>query len=104
MAHIRKGDNVVVIAGKDRGERGKVLWVDPVKGRVKVEKVNIISKAVRPSQKNPQGGIVKREGTIHISNVQLLDPKSQTPCRVGIKILDNGSKVRFSRKSGEMLD
>lgn len=104
MPHIRKGDEVIVTAGKDRGKRGKVLFVDPVKQRVKVEKVNIIKKHVRPSQKHPQGGIVDMEGTLHWSNVQLWDPKQQAPCRAGIRVLDNGSKVRFSRKSEEVLD
>lgn len=104
MRHIRKGDEVVVIAGKDLGVRGKVLFVDPKKQRVKVEKVNTIKKHVRPSQKNPQGGIVDMEGTIHISNVRLWDPKAQAPTRVAVRKLEDGRKVRVSRKTGETFE
>ena len=104
MAHIRKGDEVVVVAGKDLGRRGKVLFVDPKKGRVKVEKVNLIKRHVKPSQKHPQGGIIEKEGTIHISNVQLWDPKAQAPCRARMSVLEDGRKVRVSTKSGETID
>ena len=103
MRHIRKGDEVVVIAGKDIGKRGKVLMVDPKKGRVKVEKMGMIKKHVKPSQKHPQGGIVEKEGTINISNIQLWDNKTQGPCRTGIKSLEDGRKVRYSLKSGESI-
>ena len=101
MLRIRKGDEVVVLAGKDKGKRGKVLFVDPKKKRVKVEKVNLIKKHVRASQKNPQGGIVEKEGTIHISNVQLWDAKAGRPCRTRIKVLDDGKKARVSTRTGE---
>lgn len=101
MMRIRKGDEVIVVAGRDIGVRGKVLFVDPKKQRVKVEKVNVVKKHVKPSQKNPQGGIVDMEGTIHISNVRLWDPKAQAPTRVGIRELEDGRKVRVSKKSGE---
>jgi large subunit ribosomal protein L24 len=104
MAHIRKGDEVVAIAGKNLGQRGKVLLVDPKKGRVKVEKLNIIKKHVKPNQKHPQGGIIEKEGWIAISNVMLWDPKAQAACRVGIQQLEDGRKVRVSKKSGEVLD
>ncbi len=104
MAHIRKGDEVVVIAGKDLGRRGKVLLVDPKKGRVTIEKVNMIKRHVKPTQKQPQGGIIEKEGTIHLSNVQLWDPKAQAPCRTRVKRLDDGRKVRVSTKSGETID
>ena len=109
MAHIRKGDEVVVVAGKDAGKRGKVLLVDPAKQRVKVEKVNLIKKHVRPSQKHPQGGIIEKEGTIHISNVRLWDSKAGSACRTSVKVVERGSdkkplKVRVSRKSGEVFD
>lgn len=104
MQTIRKGDEVVVIAGKDLGRRGKVLFVDPKADRVKVEGLNLIKRHVRPSQKHPQGGIVEKEGAMHRSNVQLWDPKAQAPCRVGIKRLEDGRKVRYSKKSGELLD
>ena len=103
MRHVKKGDEVIVIAGKDIGKRGRILEVDPRKGRVRVEKVQLVRKHVRPSQKNPQGGIVEREGTIHISNVQLWDEKASGPSRVGVKQLEDGRRVRFSRKSGETL-
>ncbi|MCC6749839.1 MAG: 50S ribosomal protein L24 [Deltaproteobacteria bacterium] len=101
---IRKGDEVVVTAGKDVGKRGKVLHVDPAKGRVKVEKINLIKRHVRPSQKHPQGGIVEKEGTLHISNVQIWDSKAQKGTRIGIRVLDGGKKVRVSRKTGDILD
>ena len=109
MAHIKKGDEVVVVTGKDAGKRGKVLVVDPKKGRVKVEKVNLIKRHVRPSQKHPQGGIIEKEGTVHMSNVRLWDPKAGAPCRTGVKeIFREGGKktrkVRVSRKSGETFD
>jgi len=104
MKHIRKGDQVVVVAGKDIGVRGKVLYVDPKSGRVKVEKVNIVKKHVKPSQKNPQGGIVDMEGTIDASNIRLWDAKAQAPTRVSVKVLEDGRKVRASKKSGETFD
>ena len=99
--HVRKGDDVVILCGKDRGKRGKVLFVDSKKGRVKVEKCNLIKRHVRPSQKNPQGGIVEKEGTIHISNVALWDAKAGKACRTRIRTLDDGRKVRVSTKTGE---
>ena len=104
MQPIRKGDEVVVIAGKDVGRRGRVLVVDPKKGRITVEKVNLIKRHVRPSQKHPQGGIVEKEGTIHISNVMLWDAKAGGPCRTGVKKLEDGRKVRYSKKSGETFE
>ena len=110
MAHIRKGDEVIVVCGKDAGKRGKVLLVDGKKGRVKVEKINLIKRHVRPSQKHPQGGIVEKEGAIHISNVRLWDGKAGAPCRTGVKFIEREGetkkkrKVRVSRKSGESFD
>ena len=108
MRHIRKGDEVVVVCGKDAGKRGKVLVVDPKKGRVKVEKVALIKRHVRPSQKHPQGGIVEKEGTIHLSNVRLWDPKAQAPCRTRVRTTaaEGGAKrkIRVSCKSGETFD
>ncbi|MFH1130260.1 MAG: 50S ribosomal protein L24 [Pseudomonadota bacterium] len=101
---IHKGDDVVVVAGKDVGKRGKVLVVEPKKGRVKVEKVNLIKCHVRPSQKHPQGGIIEKEGSIHISNVRLWDGKAQAHCRYGVKVLENGAKVRVSLKTGEVFE
>jgi large subunit ribosomal protein L24 len=108
--HVRKGDEVVVVCGKDAGKRGKVLFIDAKKGRVKVEKINLIKKHVKPSQKHPQGGIVEKEGTLDISNVRIWDHKAQAPCRTGIKFIEatrSGKKqlkVRVSRKSGETFN
>jgi large subunit ribosomal protein L24 len=95
---------VVVVAGKERGKKGKVLRVIPEKGRVVVERVNMIKKHQRPTQKVRQGGIIEREGSIHLSNVMLLDPNSDRPTRVGMRALADGKKVRVARRSGEMLD
>jgi large subunit ribosomal protein L24 len=104
IAHVRKGDTVIVVAGKERGKKGKVLRVIPEKGRVVVERINMIKKHQRPTQKIRQGGIIEREGAIHLSNVMLVDPSSDKPTRVGMKALSDGKKVRVARRSGEMLD
>ena len=104
IAHVRKGDTVIVVAGKERGKKGKVLRVIPEKGRVVVERINMIKKHQRPTQKLRQGGIIEREGAIHLSNVMLVDPSSDKPTRVGMKALSDGKKVRVARRSGEMLD
>ncbi|ADU96241.1 50S ribosomal protein L24 [Thermovibrio ammonificans] len=100
---IKAGDKVIVIAGKDKGKVGKVLKVLPEKERVIVEGVRIVKKHVRPSQTNPEGGIIEKEAPIHISNVMLVDPKTGEPTRVGIKFVD-GKKVRYAKKSGEIID
>ena len=104
IAHVRKGDTVMVVAGKERGKKGKVLRVIPEKGRVVVERLNLIKKHQKPTQKVRQGGIIEREGSIHLSNVMLVDPASGKPTRVGMKALSDGKKVRVARRSGEMLD
>jgi len=104
IAHVRKGDTVMVVAGKERGKKGKVLRVIPEKGRVVVERLNMIKKHQKPTQKIRQGGIIEREGSIHLSNVMLVDPSSDKPTRVGMKALADGKKVRVARRSGEMLD
>jgi large subunit ribosomal protein L24 len=104
IAHVRKGDTVIVVAGKERGKRGRVLRVIPEKGRVVVERVNMIKKHQRPTQKVRQGGIIEREGSIHLSNVMLVDPASGQPSRVGVRELGDGKKVRLARKSGEIID
>ncbi|MCF0175376.1 MAG: 50S ribosomal protein L24 [Bacteroidales bacterium] len=100
--HIKKGDTVYVNAGNDKGKTGKVLEVIPSKDRAIVEGVNMVSKHSKPSPKNPQGGIVKQEAGIHISNLQLVDPKSGKATRVAMKIED-GKKVRIAKKSGEEI-
>ncbi len=102
---IRKNDQVLVIAGRDRGKRGRVLRVDPVKNRVIVEGVGFIKRHTKPNpQKNVKGGIVEREATINASNVMLVDPDSSSPTRVGFRVHDDGTKVRISRKSGSVVD
>jgi len=100
---IKKGDKVVVITGKDKGKTGEVLRVLPTDGRVIVQGVNMVKRHTRPAMGNP-GGIVEKEGTIHISNVAHIDPKSDKPTRVGFKTLEGGRKVRIARRSGETLD
>ena len=104
MAHVRKGDTVVVVAGKERGKRGKVLRVITGEGRVLVEKLNMIKKHQRPTQKLRQGGIIEREGPIHLSNVMLVDPQTDKPTRVGMRSLADGKKARVARRSGEFID
>ncbi|MEK5440253.1 MULTISPECIES: 50S ribosomal protein L24 [unclassified Fredinandcohnia] len=101
--HVKKGDKVQVISGKDKGKQGVILESYPKKDRVLVEGVNIVKKHSKPSQVNPQGGIISQEAPIHVSNVMPLDPKSGTPTRVGYKDVD-GKKVRVAKKSGEVLD
>ena len=103
-AHVRKGDTVIVVAGKERGKRGKVLRVLRDKGRVLVEHINMIKKHQRPTQKLRQGGIIEREGTIHLSNVMLVDPQTDKPTRVGVRALADGKKARVARRSGEFID
>ncbi len=98
-----KNDNVKILTGKYRGKTGKVLKVFPNQDRIIVEGVNIIKKHTKPSQKNPQGGIVEKEAAIQVSNVMIIDPKTSEPTRIGYKILEDGTKVRISKKSGEML-
>jgi large subunit ribosomal protein L24 len=102
---IRKNDQVVIRAGKDRGKKGRVLSVVPGRNRVIVEGVNLIKRHTRPNpQKNIKGGIVEREASIHASNVMLLDPETNEPTRVGKKVLADGSRVRIGRKSGTVVD
>lgn len=102
--HVKKDDTVIVISGKDKGKKGRVLAAFPKENRVLVEGVNMVKKHARPSQKNPQGGILNQEAPVHVSNVMLVDPKSGNVTRVGYKVLDNGNKVRVATKSGEVLD
>ena len=101
--HIKKGDEVIVLAGDDKGRKGKVLKVLVTKQRALVEGVNMVSKSMKPSAKNPQGGIVKQEAPIHVSNLSLIDPKSGKATRVGMKKTDDGKKVRVAKKSGEEI-
>ena len=103
---IKKGDTVYVLAGDDKGKTGRVLNVMPEQGKAIVEGVNIVSKSTKPNAKAPQGGIVKMEAPIHLSNLAVVDPKSgrdPKPTRVGFRMDDNGKKVRYSKKSGEEI-
>ena len=100
--HIKKGDTVFVNAGNDKGKTGKVLAVFPEKDRAIVEGINMVSKHTKPNSKNPQGGIVKQEGSIHVSNLQLIDPADGKPVKVTYK-MDGDKKVRISKKSGEEI-
>ena len=101
--HIKKGDTVYVNAGENKGKTGRVLKVLISKNRAVVEGINMVTKATKPNAKNPQGGLVKMEAPIHVSNLQLLDPKSGKPTRVGYKVNEDGKKVRISKKSGEEI-
>ena len=100
--HIRKGDTVIVLAGRDKGKTGKVQKVLVEEQRAIVEGINMVSKSTKPSAKNPQGGIVKQEAPIHISNLSLIDPKSGTATRVSIKH-EGKNVIRISKKSGEEI-
>ena len=100
--HIKKGDNVYVLAGEDRGKTGRVLSVLPDKGRAIVEGVNMVTKATKPSAQNPQGGLVKKEAPIHLSNLNLVDPKTGKPTRIAIR-RENGKKIRISKKSNQEI-
>jgi len=105
VGNIKKNDNVVVIAGRDRGKRGRVLRVVPVKGRVIVEGVNFIKRHTRPNpQKNVKGGIVEREAALSVSNVQLVCPECSAPTRVGRQQLGDGRRVRVCRKCKGVVD
>ncbi len=101
--HIKKGDTVYVNAGDDKGKTGRVLSVLTDKNKAVVEGVNMVSKSTKPSAKHPQGGIVKMEAPINVSNLNLIDPKSGKPTRVGHRVNENGVKVRYSKKSGEEI-
>lgn len=102
--HIKKGDTVYVNAGEDKGKTGQVLKVLVEKGRAVVEGINMVSKSTKPSAKNPQGGIVKQEAPIHISNLNVVDPKTGKPTRIGRKESSDGRTfVRYSKKSGEEI-
>ena len=100
--HIKKGDTVIILAGKDKGNKGNVQKVLVEDQRVIVEGINMVSKSTKPSAKNPQGGIVKQEAPIHVSNVSLIDPKSGKATRVSIKH-EGKNVVRIAKKSGEEI-
>ena len=100
---IKKGDNVVVISGRDKGKSGEVLRVFPTESRLVVQGIHVARRHTRQSMGNP-GGIVEKELTIHVSNVAHIDPSTSKPTRVGYKTLDDGRKVRVARRSGEVID
>ncbi len=101
--HIKKGDTVFVNAGDDRGKTGRVLEVIKDKDRAIVEGINMVSKHTKPNAKHPQGGIIKQEAPIHISNLQVVDPTKGGPTRIGRRLDENGKLVRYAKKSGEEI-
>jgi len=101
--HIKKGDIVIVNTGIDKGTEGRVLEVFPKKLRAIVEGVNLVSKHTKPNAKHPQGGIIKKEASVHISNLNLKDPGTGKPTRIGRRMGENGKLVRYSKKSGEEI-
>lgn len=101
--HIKKGDTVVILSGESKGQKGKVLEIFAAKQRAIVEGVNMVSKHTKPNADSPQGGIVKQEAPIHISNLQVVDPSSGKATRIGRRLNDNGKLVRYSKKSGEEI-
>lgn len=101
--HIKKGDTVVVVAGNDKGQQGRVLEVIRNNNRAIVEGVNMVSKHSKPTQDAPQGGILKKEAPVHLSNLMLVDPTSGKPTRIGRRLNDKGKLVRYAKKSGEEI-
>ena len=102
--NVKKGDRVKVIAGKDKGKEGEIIRALPKKGRVVVEKVNIVKKAMRPTQANPQGGIMSMEAPLNVSNVMLVCPQCKAATRVGHRFKEDGTKVRVCKKCGADID
>jgi large subunit ribosomal protein L24 len=101
--HIKKGDTVIVITGESKGQKGRVLEVNRDKEKALVEGVNMVSKHTKPNSKSPQGGILKKEAPIHLSNLMLVDPASGKPTRIGRRLNDKNKLVRYSKKSGEEI-
>ena len=99
---IKKGDSVQIISGNDAGKTGRVIKVFPSQEKVIVEGLNMVKKHTRPTQENPQGGIMEKEAAIHVSNVMLV--LGNQPTKIGFRILDDGRKVKFSKKSGEVIN
>jgi large subunit ribosomal protein L24 len=102
--HIKTGDTVKVLSGNDKGKTGKILSVNLQKRRAIVEGLNMVTKHVKPTASNPQGGIEKKEASIHVSNLMLVDPKTGEATRVGRKLGENGKLVRYSKKTGEVIN
>jgi large subunit ribosomal protein L24 len=103
-ARIRKGDTVLVISGSERGKRGEVLRVHPKDNRAVVQGVNVVKKHTKPRGMGQPGGIVEVEATIHLSNLKLVDPKTDTPTRVGYRVLDDGRKLRVAKATGNLVE
>jgi large subunit ribosomal protein L24 len=103
-ARIKKGDKVLVITGSDKGKRGEVLRVSPTDNRAIVQGVNLAKHHQKPTQAGGQGGIISIEATIHLSNLALIDPKTDKPTKVGFRVLDGGRKVRVARSTGQALE
>jgi len=101
--HVKTGDTVVVLSGKDKGKKGKIMAVSPSEGKVIVEKINIVSKHIKPRRMGEPGGIIKAEGAMYASKVQIVCPRCKQPTRVGHKIYDDGTKSRICVKCGEAL-
>jgi large subunit ribosomal protein L24 len=101
--HIKKGDTVMVITGESKGQKGRVLEINRDKNKAIVEGVNMVSKHTKPNAKAPQGGIIKKEASVHISNLMLVDPTTGKPTRIGRKLNDKNKLVRYSKKSGEEI-
>ena len=101
--HIKKGDTVMVITGESKGQKGRVLEVNRDKEKALVEGVNMVSKHTKPNSKSPQGGILKKEAPVHLSNLMLVDPASGKPTRIGRRLNDKNKLVRYSKKSGEEI-
>lgn len=102
--HLKKNDQVMVIAGKEKGKTGKVLDVLPKQGQVLVEKVNFVKRHTRPGGQNRQGGILEKEAPVHVSNLMIICNKCNAPVRVGRKILEDGKRARYCKKCGELID
>lgn len=100
---IKKDDQVYVLSGEDRGKTGRVLSVDRKKDRAIVEGINIVTKAMKPNAQHPQGGLVKMEAPIRLCKLSLIDPKSGKPTRIGVRVEEDGTKVRISKKSGMVI-
>ena len=103
-ARIRKGDRVIVVTGADKGKRGEVLTVLPKDNRAVVQGVNVAKRHTKPSGMGQPGGIVEKEATIHLSNIALIDPKTDKPTKVGFRTLDDGRKVRVNRGTGDVIE
>lgn len=102
--HVKKGDTVVIISGKDKGKKGKVLTAFPKEGKIIVEGVNMVTKHTRPSQKVPQGGIIHQEAPFYSSKAMIFCPRCEAPVRIGHKFLEDNTKVRVCKRCGEVLD